>query len=65
MRATIFGLLFLISTALISQENYPQDAFRSPLDIDWYITLVTVTDDSFTKPFDSHWSTNKIPSSKL
>lgn len=33
MRATIFGLLFLISTALISQENYPQDAFRSPLDI--------------------------------
>lgn len=34
MRATIFGLLvlFIINTAN-AQENYPQDAFRSPLDI--------------------------------
>ncbi|MBU2996596.1 M23 family metallopeptidase [Cellulophaga baltica] len=33
MRATIIGLLFLYLTATTAQEKYPQDYFRSPLDI--------------------------------
>jgi hypothetical protein len=33
MRAAIIGLLLLCITATKAQENYPQDYFRSPLDI--------------------------------
>jgi len=33
MRITFFGLLFLFSNAILGQEKYPRDAFRSPLDI--------------------------------
>ncbi|WP_338039352.1 hypothetical protein [Maribacter litopenaei] len=33
MKRFIFGLILLFSTFGRGQENYPQDAFRSPLDI--------------------------------
>lgn len=33
MKATIFGLVFLFINTAFAQENYPKDAFRSPLDI--------------------------------
>ncbi|ADV49901.1 Peptidase M23 [Cellulophaga algicola DSM 14237] len=33
MKATIFGLVFLFFSTAFAQENYPKDAFRSPLDI--------------------------------
>ncbi|WP_024479904.1 M23 family metallopeptidase [Cellulophaga baltica] len=33
MKATIFGLIFLFTSTAFAQENFPQDAFRSPLDI--------------------------------
>ena len=33
MRALFFGLLLLLTTLVLGQEKYPQDAFRSPLDI--------------------------------
>ncbi len=33
MKKTAFGLLFLLCTIVFAQENYPEDAFRSPMDI--------------------------------
>ena len=33
MRTILFGFLFLLSFPLFGQEKYPQDTFRSPLDI--------------------------------
>jgi len=33
MKKTAFGLIFLLCISAISQENYPKDAFRSPMDI--------------------------------
>ena len=33
MRETVFGILFLLCTAIYAQVKYPQDAFRSPMDI--------------------------------
>ncbi len=33
MKKTAFGLLFLLCTLGFAQENYPKDAFRSPMDI--------------------------------
>jgi hypothetical protein len=33
MRLTFFGFLLLLALSLYSQEKYPRDAFRSPLDV--------------------------------